>query len=389
MSKLLELASGSISPQKQKALEELKTQITSHIARADENHSLEILKDFARYRRQLKLFRFAHRIFNRMALPTDEDDLKMSKSAGTLYQLPVSSEVENEDRKVCHHCILKADVRGSTSVTDELMRKGLNPASYFSMRFFNPINKILDTYGASKVFIEGDAIILSFLEYEQTPQQWFAVARACGYARDMLKITSSNNRYSQQMGLPLLELGVGICYADGAPRFLYDGDHPIMISGAIGQADRLSGCSWKLRTAMEKGLFNVEVLRLEENDANNDEKGQRLIRYNVNGINIDQAAFGKLQTEINLKSIRLRLNGNSYLFHVGQYPDSRGKKKDLIIRESKVGLWKNNRVVPDPESVDSFFEVVVNRKVAAAVLESHKARIDSGTTPGAQPASAS
>ncbi|MEQ9023334.1 MAG: hypothetical protein RLN82_11345, partial [Pseudomonadales bacterium] len=66
--------------------------------------------------------------------------------------------------------------------TDELQAKGLNPASYFSMRFFNPINKILDTYGATKVFIEGDALILSFLEYESSPQQWFSVARACGYS---------------------------------------------------------------------------------------------------------------------------------------------------------------------------------------------------------------
>ena len=54
---------------------------------------------------------------------------------------------------------MKADVRGSTTVTDELQNKGLNPASYFSTRFFNPINKILETYGAHKVFIEGDAII--------------------------------------------------------------------------------------------------------------------------------------------------------------------------------------------------------------------------------------
>ncbi len=164
-------------------------------------------------------------------------------------------------------------MRGSTAVTDELQAKGLNPASYFSVRFFNPINKILESYGANKVFIEGDAIILSFLEYEHTPQQWFAVARACGNARDMLKITSSNNRYSTQMGLPLLELGIGICYSQEAPRFLYDGDHPIMISSAIGLADRMSGCSWNLRAAIQKSLFNVDVLRIAEGETGKGEKG--------------------------------------------------------------------------------------------------------------------
>lgn len=226
-----------------KSLVSLQEKIKEQIGKADLADSLRLLADISRYRQQLKLFRFAHRAFNRLTILTKADDIKLSRSAGTLYLMPTSSEIEEDEERICHHAILKADVRGSTTVTDELQAKGLNPASYFSMRFFNPINKILETYGANKVFIEGDAIILSFLEYEHTPQQWFSVARACGNARDMLKITGSNNRYSTQMGLPLLELGIGVCYSDEAPRYLYDGDHPIMISGAIGLADRMSGCS--------------------------------------------------------------------------------------------------------------------------------------------------
>ena len=283
--------------------------------------------------------------------------------------MPTSSEIEEDDERICHHTILKADVRGSTTVTDQLQEKGLNPASYFSMRFFNPINKILGTYGANKVFIEGDAIILSFLEYEHTPQQWFSVARACGYAKDMLKITGSNNRYSTQMGLPLLELGVGICYADEAPRYLYDKDHPIMISGAIGLADRMSGCSWNLRATIEKGLFNVDVLRIAEGETSKGEKGQHFVRYNVNGINIDELAFNKLKQEIPLKSFRMKLNAKEYLFHIGQYPDSNGRKKDLVIREGKVGIWRNSQIEEDLDSDASYYEVVVNRKVNSLVLE--------------------
>ncbi|NKB34549.1 MAG: hypothetical protein GKR91_15765 [Pseudomonadales bacterium] len=358
-----------LSVEQIRSLEILRDKIREQIAKADAKDSLKLLLDFSRFRQQLKFFRFAHRAFNRIKLLSLEEDIKLSKSAGTLYMMPTSGEIEEDDAKIVHHAILKADVRGSTTVTDELQAKGLNPASYFSMRFFNPINKILETYGANKVFIEGDAIILSFLEYEHAPQQWFSVARSCGYAKDMLKITGSNNRYSTQMGLPLLELGVGICYSNEAPRFLYDGDHPIMISGAIGLADRMSGCSWNLRAAIKKSLFNVDVLQIGEGDTKKGEKGQHYLRYNVNGINIDDLAFKKLKTEIPLKSLRMKLNAKDYLFHVGQYPDMNGRKKDLVIREGKVGLWLDNEIHDDPDSDESYYEVVVNRKVLPLVLE--------------------
>ena len=353
-----------------KSLEALKEKINEQIGKADLGDSLKLLLDFSHYRRQLKLYRFAHRAFNRLSLRINDDELKLSRTAGTLYNLPASSEIEEDDERICHHSIMKADVRGSTTVTDELQAKGLNPASYFSMRFFNPINKILETYGAQKVFIEGDAIILSFLEYEHTPQQWFAVSRACGYARDMLKIVGSNNRYSTQMGLPLLELGVGICYSKEPPRYLYDEDKPIMISGAIGLADRMSSCSWNLRAVIKKSLFNIEVLRIAEGDIEKGEKGQHYMRYNVNGILVDDDGFAKLQQEIPLQKVRMKLNGKDYLFHVGQYPDTTGRKKDLVIREGKIGIWRDEAIHEDPTSQDSYYEVVVNRKVIPLVLES-------------------
>ncbi len=352
-----------------KSLEALQADITEHLNDIDDSDLVKLLTEISRYREQLKYYRFAHRAFNRLNLLSSKDDIKLSDSAGTLYKIPTSNEIEDDDARICHHAIMKADVRGSTTVTDELQAKGLNPASYFSTRFFNPINKILETYGANKVFIEGDAIILSFLEHENSPQQWYATSRACGYARDMLKIVASNNRYSTQMGLPLLELGVGICYSNEAPRFLYDGDHPIMISGAIGLADRLSGCSWNLRAAMEKGLFNVNVLRYAEGEQGKGEKGQHYMRYNVNGINLDDVAFAKLREEMSMRTLRVKLNGNDYLFHYGQYPDAKGRKKELVIREGKVGLWQDGQIIDDPDSDESYFEVVVNRKVLSLILE--------------------
>lgn len=361
--------SQALTTEQIKQLNSTKDVVRAKVSSNDPDSLLEILTQYSRYRRDLKYHRFAHRAFNRLKLLTKEEDLLLSREANTLFSLPMTNEVETEQERVCHHAILKADVRGSTTVTDELENKGLNPASYFSQRFFDPINEILESYGANKVFIEGDAIILSFLEFDQSPQQWFAVSRACGLAKDMLRIVNANNRHSSQMGLPLLELGVGICYSNEAPRFLYDDGKPIMISSAIGLADRMSSCSWNLRQALPKSLFSIEVLKIADGDNSKGEKGQQYIRYNVNGILIDEASIGKIRKEIKLETVNLRLNGSDCRFLIGQYPDMNGKKKELIIRQSKVGIWRELQIEEDSESEEYFYEVVVNRKVTTLVLD--------------------
>lgn len=332
--------------------------------------TLAIVQDISRFRRHLKYYRLAHRAFNRVKILRRDEELKLSREAGTLYALLTESERQDDEDRIVHHAIIKADVRGSTTVTEELQNKSLNPASYFSLRFFSPINQLLPIYGANKVFIEGDAVILSLLEHEKSPQQWFAVARACGLARAMLNVVHANNRYSEQMGLPKLELGIGLCYADAAPLYLYDEDKPIMISGAIGKADRLSSCTWKLRRLLENGIFNVEVFALAEGENERGEKGQNTIRYNVNGILLDTAGFEKLQQEIILKRLSVRINGNAVVLHVGKYPDVSGKSHDLVIREGQVGLWRDNAPVADHISGEYFYEVVTNRKLIAQITKS-------------------
>lgn len=325
--------------------------------------TLAILQDISRFRRHLKYYRLAHRAFNRLRILKKEEELKLSGEAGTLYSLLTANEQQDDEDPIVHHTILKADVRGSTIVTEQLQNKALNPASYFSLRFFSPINALLTTYGANKVFIEGDAVILSLLEHEKSPQQWFAVARACGLAKAMLNVIHANNRHSEQMGLPKLELGIGLCYAESPPLYLYDEDKPIMISGAIGKADRLSSCTWKLRKLIQGGVFNVEVFALADGESGRGEKGQNTIRYNVNGILLDAPGFEKLQQEIILKRVVVKINGSPTTLHVGKYPDVLGKNHDLVIREAQVGLWHDDAPVEGHTSEDRFFEVVTSRKL--------------------------
>ena len=64
--------------------------------------------------------------------------------------------------------MIKADVRGSTGITKDLLAKGMNPASHFSMNLHEPVKRMLERFGAATVFIEGDAIILAIYETEAT-----------------------------------------------------------------------------------------------------------------------------------------------------------------------------------------------------------------------------
>ncbi len=73
---------------------------------------------------------------------------------------------------------------------------------------------------------------------------------------------------------------------------------------------------------------------------------------------------------MSLRSLKTKLNGKEYLFHVGQYPDVNGRKKELVIREGKIGLWMDQEIHDDPDSDESYYEVVVNRKVLSLIADS-------------------
>lgn len=359
-----------------KPIQEAAKRVTVQRKANSKDKIIQILCDLSRYRLHLKYYRFAHRIFNRISVLQSQEDIELSLHGNQLYRLFGESEVEDAESKIIHHTIIKADVRGSTTVTSKLVNRGLNPASYFSQRFFDPINALLETYGAGKVFIEGDAVILSLMEHEDKPQQWYAISRACGLAREMIQVVASNNAFSERTGLPYLEIGIGICYSDEAPLFLFDDGKPIMISSAIGDADRMSSCSWKMREKHQASVFNVEVCKIAEGEQDKGEKGQEEVRYNVNGILLDEQAVNKLKSEIMLQKVTVKIAGEEVVFIAGQFPDVQGKNRNLVIRQAKLGFWKNNKVVRNNESEEYFYEVVTHRKVLTHVSE----RLKSGKT---------
>jgi hypothetical protein len=320
-------------------LHETIRRIKGSSARKKKEHLLSFLRDFLRYHRDLENGRLLKQAMDVINLVTDEKILLLSKKNRLLYEFPLPAERVKEEKPIIGHVIIKADIRGSMDITHTMRARGLNPASYFSLNFFDPISEIICDYDASKVFIEGDAIILSIFESEDTAQGGYSVARACGLAVNLLHIVRQYNVQNQKHDLPILELGIGICYKQSPPAFLFDGDSRIMISHAINLADRLSGCDKKLRKRFKNQdrMFNLSVfqnVRDEDIEATADDLS---LRYNVNGIELDREGFAKLAKEINLKSIVYPTENNEKVtLYTGKVPTLSGKYQRLVIREAAI-----------------------------------------------------
>ncbi|MFB3813259.1 MAG: hypothetical protein ACE14L_04035 [Terriglobales bacterium] len=299
-----------------------------------------LLRDYMRYHRDLRRLEAIDAALDSVNLITGEKLRELSSVNRTLYEFLLKEEQKPAEERVVHHIILKADIRDSTRLIRSLYERGLNPASYFSLNFYGPIDKLLPKYGAQKLFIEGDAIILALFENEGAAQ--FGVARACVLAKEILEIVRAYNEQSRKSGLPVLELGIGIAYQDSAPMYLMDGSTRIMISPALNASDRLSSCSRSARRlcADVESVFNVFTFQTVDDDDTAGQPDEFLIRYNIGGAVLDEAGFAKLRQEISLTAREVMLptlwNEGSVQLYCGVVPVAPGIFHQLIVREARI-----------------------------------------------------
>ncbi|MCU0599469.1 MAG: hypothetical protein MUE70_09470 [Desulfobacterales bacterium] len=336
---------------------------------------IRFLKDFVRYHRDLCNFNLIKDAGDCINLTTDEKIIKLSRENHTLYEFVLSHEETVDKKAIINHVVVKADIRGSSVIINQMKSQHLNPASNFSLNFFDPISKILSLYGATKVFIEGDAIILAIFEHEGAPGRWYGMARACGLAINILNIVKKYNSINQKNGLPSLDIGVGIGYNDAAPTFFYDGSNQIMISPAINVADQLSGCNKALRERLSGANlpFNVYVFQpaLDSNAAMLSDFA--FLRYNVNGIELAPDGFEKLNREIHLKCIDTHLpdiHPVPMTLYTGTFPTVAGNYQRLVIRASSIPEVSLASLTPIRQTEKNFYEVCTNQKVYDHVKQS-------------------
>lgn len=328
---------------------------------------VKYVTDYSRHRRDTAHLNIFQGLADRINLVMDEKTERLSRVNGTLYEFLISSEQKPMEQSISGHVILKADVRDSTRVTSELMARGLNPASYFSLNFYEPLNRILPRYGAEKVFIEGDAVILSLFEHEGGGGH--PVALACGLARELNQIVELYNNKGEGSGLPRLEIGVGITFRNSAPLFLFDGETRIMISEALNLSDRLSGCSKLARKSLpvNQSLFNVYIFQTITEETAAGAMEEFLVRYNVNGICLSEEAFEKLRAEISLTTLDLEMpllwGKDKVRLHCGAVPLSVDVFQRLVIRESQVPFVEPQTFRLKDVTARRYFEVCTNRLV--------------------------
>jgi hypothetical protein len=264
--------------------------------------ALRFALDLMRLRRDLRNYERLTAAMERIHLVTSEKTRDISRLNNTLYEFTLPSEAGPANDAVVNHTVIKADVRGSTRITKELLDRGLNPATLFSLNFFEPVKRILDRYSAMKVFIEGDAIILAVNETESNRATQRGVSKACALARQVLAIAAAYNEKPESADLPRLELGVGIAHQGSAPAYWVDSDSRIMISKALNLSDRLSSCSKAARRLLgdKVSIFRVMVFQPSVT-GEDDEADEFLIRFNLNGIELNQEGFAKLSEELALQ----------------------------------------------------------------------------------------
>jgi hypothetical protein len=359
---------GKISPENlHAAVEEVESVKPAERAR----YASRYFADFCRYHRDLRRMEAVVAAMDTINVLGSEKFRELSAVNNTLYEFLLPEEQKSSEEKVVHHVVLKADIRESTVLTRTLFERGLNPASYFSLNFYDPINKLLPKYDAKKVFIEGDAIILALLEREG--EAALGVAQTCVLAKEIIEVVAAYNTRSLSSGLPSLELGIGISYQDSAPMYLMDGTSQIMISRAINESDRLSSCSKGVRTFLEQRslLFNVFSFKTVEDEHTGGNPDEFLLRYNIGGIHMSAAAFDKLCTEISLQPFDLKVpmiwKSSTVRVYTGMVPLGQGLFHRIVVRQGRIAHVDARDFSLKKMTDQPYYEVCIHPRIYEAI----------------------
>jgi hypothetical protein len=363
-----------------KPIEEMGKKIRKYTREEMQGLVLRFAGDFLRLRRDLRDAEHLMACMERVHLITTEQTRELSRLNNRLYECVLPEEGKVAEDQVVSHVIIKADVRGSTKMTQDLLARGLSPASHFSLNLHEPVKKLLDRYGAKKVFIEGDAIVLAIFETESTRTYARAVAKACVLSRQILAACNSYNDRAAASDLPALEIGIGVAYQGSAPTYWTDGESKIMISKALNLSDRLSGCA-KLAKRMMTGQqsnFAVYQFLTAMKGASAEELEEFLVRFNMNGIELNEEGFQKLAEEISLDSVETTLDmpwgKEKITLHYGEVP--MGETVELIVlRKSMAKELSSDGKIGAP-TAHPYYEVCTSPKLydlVAALIRSHAA----------------
>jgi class 3 adenylate cyclase len=367
-------------------IEDLSRKIRRYSREEMQAFVLRFAVDFLRLRRELRDAEHLSTCMERINPVTTEQARELSRLNNRLYECVLPDEAKPQQDQVVSHVIIKADVRGSTKMTQDLLSRGLSPASHFSLNLHEPVKKLLDRFSAKKVFIEGDAVILAIFETESNLAYARAVAKACILSRQILVVCNSYNDRAVNADLPPLELGIGVAFQGSAPSYWADGDSRIMISKALNLSDRLSGCAKLAKRLLtgQKTHFSVFQFLNTMEGASAEELDEFLVRFNMNGIELNEEGFQKLAEEISLDSIETKLDmpwgKENVSLYFGEVP--LGDSVELLVLRK--GLAR--QLLPDGKigmpSSHPYYEVCTSPALydlVAALIRTQRSAVEAAT----------
>src|SRR5256886_2413443 len=366
-----------------RTIEEVSRRIQRYSREEMKEFVLRFAGDFFRLHRDLRDAEHLTTSMERINLVSTEKARDLSRMNNCLYECVLPEEARPAQDNVISHVIIKADVRGSTRMTQDLLSRGLNPASHFSLNLHEPVKKLLDRYGAKKVFIEGDAIILAIFETESSRTYARSVAKACVLARQILNVCNSYNDGAANSDLPALELGLGVAHQGDSPTYWTDGESRVMISKALNLSDRLSGCAKLARRMLDrqKSHFGLFQFLQTMQGASAEELDEFLVRYNRNGIELNEDGLLKLHDEISLECIETKLDlpwgKENVTLYYGEVP--MGESVELLVLRKGFARELSSDGKIGPPSTHLYYEVCTAPKLyelVAALLRTKHAAVE-------------
>ena len=94
------------------------------------------------------------------------------------------------------------------------------------------------------------------------------------------------------------------------------------------------------------------------------------MRYNVNGIELSEAAFQKLRKEIQLRSLKVQMpgaDGEKVLIHTGTVPTVSGMYQPLVVREAPIRRLTLRDLAPGAPTAHKYYEVCTHPALLRAL----------------------
>jgi hypothetical protein len=111
-------------------------------------------------------------------------------------------------------------------------------------------------------------------------------------------------------------------------------------------------------------LFNLFVFKNARGEETEETADDLYMRYNVNGIELTEDGFAKLESEINLESIMYPVGKNNKVkLYTGKVPTLNGNYENIVIREATILAVKPETLDVIGDTYRKYYEVCTHPEI--------------------------